>query len=217
MGTTHAQVTLPYTTGLPGDVATNNFYFDTVAAPTVEQQAAIFDGITLFYNGSIGSVTLASFIGPTVSRTTNACRIKLYNEADPLPRQPFAEHLFTLGAVVGSSGMPQEVAVCASFRANYVSGQPAARRRGRVYIGPLAPGAADTSGMRPHNNLLNRLIDGMQILAITADTEAVNWCVYSTVDHVARVVTRVWVDNAFDTQRRRGLQATTRIEEEALA
>lgn len=211
MAQIHAQITLPYTTGLPEDVVSNNLYFATVAAPTPEQIQAIYDGIVAFYNDVLGTRTLASFLSPTISRTADACTIKLYDIAETPPRQPISEETFTLGTVPGSTAMPQEVALCASFRAAYVSGQPPARRRGRIYVGPFAPGAATTTGDRPHANLMDRCMLGMQELYALTDAEAVDWCVYSTVDNIARVVTTVWVDNAFDTQRRRGLNATSRI------
>lgn len=209
MANLHVQISLPYTTGLPADLSTNNLYFSTVAAPTGAQLVAIENAIVGFFNNTI-TTTLAQFISSLVSRTGNACSAKVYDLADPTPRVPIDEWTFTLGAAGGTGVLPEEVAMCLSFRAAYVSGQPPARRRGRIYIGPLQRGASDTAGDRPIASFMTRLLDGAQFLYDTTQADAVNWVVWSDMDQVARLVVSSWVDNAFDTQRRRGLGPTFR-------
>jgi len=213
MAITHAQVTLPYTSGLPADVASNNFYFETVAAPTPTQVGAIEVGLIGLYNQSLSGNTLAQYLSINLSRVANQCTIKMYDVADPVPRVPFQETSFTLAAATGANVLPQEVALCGSFRAAYASGEPPARRRGRVYFGPLQSGAAASPGDRPAAALMTRVLDGFDFLDLTCDAENVGWCVYSRADGVARACTHIWVDNAFDTQRRRGIVATTRTEQ----
>jgi hypothetical protein len=37
-----------------------------------------------------------------------------------------------------------------------------------------------------------------------------DWCVYSPTSNMLFPISQIWVDDAWDTQRRRGVKATTR-------
>lgn len=95
-----------------------------------------------------------------------------------------------------------------SFQADKVSGLPQARRRGRVYFGPLG-GAAEASG-RPGTTLLSAVVAFGAALLSESNLADWTWVVYSTVNNGGAPVTNGWVDNSFDTQRRRGLEWTAR-------
>lgn len=103
--------------------------------------------------------------------------------------------------VPGTAGV-NEVALCLS----YYSGANTPRRRGRMYLGPLT---GTQMNNRPSINLLQGVIDlGAGINALGGLD--VSWVQYSPTDNVNSDVTDYYVDNAWDTQRSRGLNPTGR-------
>lgn len=134
------------------------------------------------------------------------------------------------------TGYPSEVAVCISYRSGAEGGVPARRRRGRIYFGPVfaAIGVEGTSQVPQipstfRDFCLQAADDLFERLAGLGSTY--RWCVYSRPYEgraagsvpgkpwlgaiAARPgatypITSFWMDNAFDTQRRRGERATTR-------
>jgi hypothetical protein len=119
--------------------------------------------------------------------------------------------------------LPNEVALCLSYQAVAISGESQARRRGRIFFGPLCNTAntlSATGECRPSAALVTALCGAATLLATPAATAAgdlVHWAVYSpttdlteTIDDAFQDVDNGWVDNSFDTQRRRGRDATAR-------
>jgi hypothetical protein len=97
--------------------------------------------------------------------------------------------------------------LCLSFQAVKVSGQTQARRRGRVYIGGL--GIVTTAGTTnsfpvPTGQVVTNLVNAAQNLGNDAPDANWSWVVYSRANDIVVNVDNGWVDNAFDTQRRRG-------------
>lgn len=207
-----AQVTIPYDSGLPEDVAVNTFHFFAAAA----DQQAIDDVNGLldnFYSaipaGEGGAFT--AFYSNIVNSA--AARIKTYNLDSPEPRQPLDTYDPQWAWAGAGSPLPQEVALCLSFQAVGVSGSPQARRRGRVYLGPLAVTAieASTSDARPESDLISRMASAASELLADSITSTARWVVYSeAAGGVGYNVDNGWVDNAFDIQRRRGVAPTAR-------
>lgn len=216
MAIIRAVARLPYFTGIPEDVATNTFYYETLGSPNPATRAAIMDGVSSFYDTVVVGAAVGAYMAAYVSRAADACEVELYDLTDPLPRQPIDRSTFTMPAATGTSNLAAETAVCLSFRGLYVSGQPNARRRGRVFIGPLS-GAAVTAATAstfpsPLGAFVTDLLDGaFDFLATIPDVEGATWSVYSPSDGVARPVVEAWVDNAFDTQRRRGNAPASRV------
>lgn len=137
-------------------------------------------------------------------------RHKVYNLDDDEPRAPVYDELQTgIGTAPTGSQLPPELAVCLSFQGAAISGQPQARRRGRVYIGPLNSGAVEGGQVTPSYQLLVRDI-GADILDASDAAADWNWVVFSPTNNTSVNVTNVWVDNAFDIQRRRGYKPTSR-------
>lgn len=207
-----AQVVFQGTSALPEDVFVNTFHFITASGPVTEADAdAISADLQSFYNTTHapGTSPLASDISGTVSRTSNASVIKVYDLDDPMPRTPLKTYLWTLGAGSGSVGLPNEVALCLSYRAVPASGENPRTRRGRLYIGPLQ--STNISGVGgdviPAAAMINKLCGAGSFLAASATT---TWAVYSRVEDQMFGVEEGWVDNAFDTQRRRGRKAQAR-------
>ena len=106
-------------------------------------------------------------------------------------------------------------AICASFH----GGAPiTARRRGRIYVGPLGTlgVAADVTNAphRPATAFMTHLRDAMSRLrtqSLALSTPCI-WVIRSSMPSVNYVpVIGGWVDNAWDTQRRRGPVASARL------
>lgn len=188
------QASLPYDSNLPQDVSNNTFYF------TGQGDAQDV--------GTIAVNLLGAFYGEIESWLSNylANRVdfKVYNAADPQPRTPVI--LDSLPITPGSfPSLPEEVALCLSYHGEYVSGEPPSRYRGRIYTGPFAAGALDTSDnvSRPAGALVTALAGAGQTLMEASDADC-TWAMYSETRGAFSTIVGGWVDNAWDTQRRRG-------------
>jgi len=151
---------------------------------------------------------MVSIFPNTVRQTGHT--LKAYNRSDPEPRQPIAESVFDFTAAPGGAPLPPEVSICMSFQGVAISGNPQARRRGRVYFGPLRQDRVGTDG-RPTGGLLDSVdAAGTGLLAASDAATAWRWHVWSTTDGMGVRIDNGWIDNEFDTQRRRGRIATAR-------
>jgi len=123
---------------------------------------------------------------------------------------PFHTDSFTI--TPGTSGpLPEEVALCLSYQALQTPGLDQRNRRGRVYIGPFGTNALATGApARPHGTLITDLAGAATALASGAASDGTPWVVYSSTLASSALVTDGWVDNAWDTQRRRGKAASSR-------
>nr|CRY96720.1 hypothetical protein [uncultured prokaryote] len=144
----------------------------------------------------------------------NGHLIKVYDQADPEPRGPLLETTFSMTGLSGDTALPAEVALVASFQADPQSGVPQARRRGRIYVSGWGAATNAPDG-RPKQTLitaLNNAIASLQtdIFAIGTGTDLVLWGVYSRTSDSFAKITNGWVDNSWDTQRRRGISPTAR-------
>lgn len=207
-----AQVTLLHDTGLAEDHFVNVMHFDSdnAVAGTAET-SGLASRINVFYQAlapQLGSVLNGSLV------------VRIYNMADPKPRVPIYEHTYD-GMAVGSTCLPEEVALCASFNGAPVSGENQKRKRGRIFLGPIsATQNVVTSGRaRPSDafigvvltnlgNLVEGLGAGDPRLAVFSPTTLA--ATAGDLDAAFADVTEVWVDNSWDTQRRRGAVPTAR-------
>jgi hypothetical protein len=96
---------------------------------------------------------------------------------------------------------PREVAVALSYRA----GPSTPRSRGRVFLGPVAAQGitAETVSGDVGNNA-KQLGERLALIA----TLGAQWSLYSRTVQAFAAITNIWVDNAWDTQRSRGIPAT---------
>lgn len=222
-----AFVTIPHTSGLPADACVNTWAYSIPGTGDRDLLAIDFrTRLTAFYgawNVNFGSAQYA---------WQNA-RVKVIDMLDENPRFPFYDASLNLSASSGTAyDLPSEVAIVLSFEGERTSGTNMRRRRGRVYCGPLQNGAGDNQTVPA--GLLSAIVTaaGSNLLNPTAPNDLTDWCVYSSYTHHGipvgtRItkddpeipdnlpasfvpVTRCWVDNAYDTQRRRGVGATTR-------
>ena len=200
-----AQVAIPYLTGIPEDVAVNTWSF-RVNDDTGSDLAEVGAFIQTFYTG------VRPLLSPVLD--TEQVRVKMYRRSDPEPRSPIVDVTDSVGAISGGAQMPEEVAICFSFRGVLESGEPPARRRGRIYIGPLNTGTLDIDDPQ------NRSRVDLSAATVIHESYENAWAELTTAGNVHEVwsradgegfpVVQAWVDNAFDIQRRRGPAPTAR-------
>lgn len=199
---------------LPEDRFVNTFHFDTSAPEDfdvlkLEIVTLMADFWATQHNGS----ALRDFISPYVV----SIAIQVYDmELPPHAREPHVDTLSVSGTAQSVPGLPEEVSVCVTLEG---AAPVTPRRRGRFYLGPLnsstnvlVPGST-TDPARPN-------ITGAQsvgFVAAAACTQLatqvdVPWCIRSTrpAENYVRIVGG-YVDNAFDTQRRRGPDSSDRL------
>lgn len=192
-------VRLPYDSGLPGDVAVNVYHSisdDDVAALT-------FNGHLVTFYGTIDGI-----LSGLLSDAPNAATITVYDLSDPPPRAPIGTTTFTLSTSVNT--LPPEVAMCMSFQGLKVSGLTQRRRRGRVFLGPMANINDLTTGRPTAANVTTIAGAGDVLLTATLAAPGITWAVYSPTNNDAIPVADGWVDNEFDTLRERQLKANSR-------
>ena len=134
----------------------------------------------------------------------NNHEIKSYDMEDPEPRAPIVDTTFNLTSAPAGGSLPPEVSLCLSYQAPKVSGLPQARRRGRIFLPPMNGNAVDTTTGRPAAAAVTAAVACGDNLLTAAAAGTWDWAVYSTVNGAGVAVTNGWVDNEFDTQRRRG-------------
>jgi hypothetical protein len=213
-GVIRSQVVFQGKSGLPEDQWVNTFAFTTgtVAEPTQAMYDSIVGRLTAFYAAARnipnnGAIALSSQMSKNIAPTV---QIKSYWLGQAPPREPItAEFQIAVGQ---GEPLPSEVSLCASFYAT----RNLPRQRGRIFVGPLGQAAATNLGdvSRPSSAMIELLWKASQDLANVTD-QGVLLAILSGADIAARRVTAGWVDNAWDTQRRRGEDASARVQWEA--
>lgn len=163
---------------------------------------AVMSALDSFYT-ALGSGYFSNKIAGT------GHEVKFYEMPGLTPNYPFEERTFDLNSAPTGDSLPQEVALVLSFQGSRSAGFPMARRRGRIYVGPLKS-TTSTDG-RPTSGVISGLVTAAEEFG--DDIKAIpghQWCVWSTVDADMVPIVSGWVDNAWDTQRRRGVTATSR-------
>jgi hypothetical protein len=224
-----AFVTIPHTNGLPKDAVQNTFAFMVGGSADRDLVAGDIDSrLTSFYT-NIGAYRSSQmdWSGSTVD---------VIDMTDDKPRLPFYTAPLTQTNPAGTANdMPAEVAVVLSVEGEKTSGVNMRRRRGRVYIGPLQISAADHALVETGLYTAISNAAATNLLNPTLPLGLCDWAIYSPYTHHGVPVgerftnedewpeipdalpasftpaARCWVDNAFDTQRRRGVSATTRL------
>lgn len=208
-----AQNILTRATGLPADATVNVWHFLVTGAISDAIVTEVNTALTAFYGALLGLYPNTIFLSP---RT-----VKYYDLSHPEPRAPVS----TRGqawAPTGSIALPEECSVCLSFSADVASGQNRARQRGRVYLGPLSSNCAAVVSSRVvvASSVQTQIASAAQTLlnsSLAATTW--KWAIYSPTSAAAGgseeswvvPVAHGWVDDAFDTQRRRGTAPRSRV------
>jgi hypothetical protein len=179
--------------------------------------AASLDQIVLkireFYDNVLPNALKVASLLSAISLNANNAKIEIYNLSDPIPRSPVRVDV-RLMAGHGAGGHPSEVALVMSFSSVPPPGVPQARRRGRMYLGPLSNQSSlienAVGDVRPATLAIETLKQAAERMAKPELTGLASWVTRSTIDGAIGVVSRGFVDNAYDTQRRRGTRATNR-------
>lgn len=206
-------VSVPYFSNIPEDVITNTWHFLFLVGSPVETdyQALVGDLLAFYlfvYSAVDGGLTWAPWARP------DAMSMKVYDLSDPTPRVPvYQEVVDATASTSSSSTLVPETAICLSFQAVAVAGLPQARRRGRIYLGGMGVGVtAGSSSLFPQisSDIREGICTAAHDLKAAADGHGWEWVVRSKVNDDVVAVDNGWVDNAVDTQRRRGQVATAR-------
>lgn len=194
--------------GLPEDDVVNTWHFRSAGVSIVDTDN-VFDMLDDFYTAvptGLSSPLSAEFSADLAGTGVHT----MYNLSDPSPRVPVASRAinpFTPGA----TELPREVSLCLSYHAAPLSGAPQARRRGRVYLGPFNLDALDETTGRPTTGLILAARSAARDLLLAANASTNwQWVVYSPTADSHADVSAGWVDNEFDTMRKRGVAATVR-------
>ncbi len=195
--------------GLPEDRFINTFHFRTPSG-TVEEAGMtvarnkVRDFYLLNVEGLVQSPKpVVSHYSAAITRGPLALELRAYDLGAPEPRQPSTTKHDILGAAP-TDWLPAEVAAVLSFSGGV--GLP--RERGRVYLGPL-----NTNGRQFEATTARVVISPDMRLLVTAaalrmsggpESDLARWVVYSPTNNNTVIVQRGYIDDAYDTQRRRG-------------
>ena len=142
--------------------------------------------------------------------------------AKPRPELGRVTFVYTPG---GGDSMPEAVAICMS----YYTDRNLVSHRGRLYLGPLntvAIGGGDPC--RPNTNVLKAIqaggerlvVIGPPVAAVATATDTIPsvgfaagtaWALYSVKLNTYSAIEHGWVDDEWDGQRRRRVEASTRL------
>lgn len=215
-------VTFAAQSGIPEDAMVNTWHFesDDVEAESVvlADIGAALSGFYGAFDNYLSDQALSSAVTPTVDHYE-------VEVATGLTGSPIGFSNLLGIALGNASALPSEVALCLTFHADLTglpeevpAGAPGpagdlhprARHRGRIYLGGFGTTALALG--RPTAALITAVTDAAAALKASADLadDSARWVTYSRKNTAYYDVDAGWCDNAFDTQRRRGLSATAR-------
>lgn len=235
MGSILATVTLNHKSGMAEDAVVNTFAVSTGGTDSIAaNHGAITDAIANFYNGSHdGNVdSVGQWLGDGLSRAADGMSIKLYNITGHLDGSPHGsdmyEEKYTLDAPIEATTLPEEVSLALTLRGTNWEAQPVEipdtsdpgtevdrprqRYTGRIYLGPWVKAAATTvnNRSRPTAAILEYPLDAAVATQAALNAVGYEWCVWSRKAGVLIPISHVQMDDAWDTQRRRGVDPTQR-------
>lgn len=219
-----ADIVFPYRSHLPRDVAVNTLFLLAVDGTSIDDMAtSLAVTINRMYNvGSAGATDpLGAYMSNVIDR--DLCHVALYDPLLPKGSRPPHTHAFGVAAATDAGDMPLEVALCVTM----VGANPTVsggddiiikRRRGRNFIGPfnaVVMGSDGAGGVgRPSSQLQADLVaaynDLLASQILGAGGQGV--AIFSPTAGDATIVGSGWVDNEWDTQRRRGVDPTVRTD-----
>ena len=217
MADIRTDVILQGSTDLAKDRFINVFYHTNSGDSTTTNQAAqgAMRQLAAFYHES----NLDTFLSPFIN---SAVKLVSYDMAAAIPRPELLTGVLTINAPTSESPLPEEVALCLS----YYTDRNIKSHRGRIYLGPWNYSSTGATGGRslPAAELMTTMaaaatamVDhtasatGLVITgAVGSPDDAVSWELYSKVLNTFSPIFHGWVDNEWDGQRRRRVEATAR-------
>lgn len=154
-----------------------------------------------------GEVSAGQSIGAYMSPDLTALNYRVYDLGQAPPREPLIVPSLDFNIISAGSPLVEEAAVVMSMK----SDGNGKRDRGRLYLGPLRTSAVQAVDGRTRVSTAFRNVIADRATDVIQTTENVTWTFVSQADAAAKVVTRGYIDNAFDTQRSRGIEADTRL------
>lgn len=212
MARIHCQVRIPHKSNISADDIVNTFNFQGIAEADVMAPLAL--GLLATFYGGLNTpqtVPIKNYLSYELN--VAGARIKVYDLADPEPRVPVLDESLGLTTATTFSGrnLPGEVALGVSYLSEPVSGVSAARRRGRIYLGPLRETVSDGAADGPARpGAAVRLQISLAASGLASGPLGCRWCVWSRTNDAFYEVESGYIDNAYDTQRRRGVAVTSR-------
>lgn len=210
MATVRVQAVFQGASLLPEDRFINTFHFYDATSFYAAHSEACLDAVESFYCLPYPTDEIGSGISPYVLRDFE---LRAYDLSEPEGSRIPTIRPEVLQTAAGN-GLPEEVALVVTLK-----GDPpdTARRRGRIYIGPLTNSSnviqTGTTGEPARVETEPGSLCQILLLAATAmaENEPVGWSIRSTVPSENFVrITNGHIDNAWDTQRRRGPDASAR-------
>lgn len=190
---------------LPEDVIVNTWHFEGSGSDFANVGDMLDDFYSVTPTGAAFSVS-SCFPDDSVSGNFT---IRAYNMDEPEPRPPVYESSRVFPSLSSGDALPTEVALVMSYHAQLVAGVPAARLRGRVYLGPFSE-SVNTAGM-PSTGLMPVIAAaGRDLIQASNASVSWDWVQHSPTTGNSSLVVGGWCDNAWDTQRRRGRATTSR-------
>jgi hypothetical protein len=203
-----AQLAFQGPSGLPEDqfITTYMFRNDNVFDRN-GMLDAVEAALVLFFTNEFDTTgtTILNFIPGAIDPPV----LKIFDMGEAPPRFPEERVVTALNPTNSVAQLPYEVAACVSYH----NGGPGPRNRGRIYIGPLVTTAITSGG---NNGAPMMATEVLNIFSAAAEALATDpglectWVHWSRANAELYPVVGGWVDNAPDTQRRRGIAPSTR-------
>jgi hypothetical protein len=196
---------LRYFSGLDEDLAINTWHFYSPTDIIDEAPIlAVVARLDAFYD------EIGGYLSNYIDRENCAHRAVLIDPSDQ-GREISAPSFypFTPGTPTGTN-LPLEVAICLSQRTSLVGPSSAGAGKGRQFLGPLTTStvvAPTSQAPRVNSNATGDIAAAALALG---EADGMIWSIYSRKDEAVYPITDAYVDNEFDTQRRRGTDPTLR-------
>lgn len=197
--------------GILEDAIVNTWHFNGGVGVTdydnVRDMLANFYTAPPMVEGS-GTSAICSFFATDILAA--GAQVKAYDLSDPEPRVPVYVDGFVWPFLGTENPLPQEVALVFSFSGFAAAGVAQASRRNRKYLGPFTVASVFSNG-RPTALLQTTIAGaGRRLLEESAASVSWDWMWYSPTTSDAEVPEYGWVDDSWDTQRRRGVKPANR-------
>jgi hypothetical protein len=205
---------------MPEDIVTNTMHFEddddgSLQGTFANRVVGLHSRLSTFYTYLAANVLSRQLAGTGV--------IRYYDMTDPKPRVPVVESpLNFTSALTSSSGLPGEVAIVLSMKAEPKAGSAPGRRRGRIFLGPIVTSMVEDDGITGDIRIISAKMAGVLGAAQTmarGSGGSFRLAVYSPTTMASsnslatsfEDVELLTMDNALDTVRSRGSRRTQRV------